>query len=334
MNEPEDFERETAGLLGQLKVAPSPAARERAFARVAAEFATLQASTRNSTTAAPRRRAPRWALAAGVATLAVAGAWFMNRPGPVVARVESIDGVIDAQAPGWLSRPSTLTADAGITAGTTLVVADRAGALLRISADLTVRLGAGSRARLVASDTIGLDEGQAFVDAVPGAHAPLRIVTPQGAVTHLGTQYLVTAAPDRVEVAVREGRAQLTTAGASAVAEAGQWLLRRAGDAAPQSGSLVAGDARFDWIAALPTDFKLDGATIDQFLAWFHRETGLNPVYKAGVDTEHLRAVRLRGSIDNLEPFEALKFVLETADLTWHREGASVVIEQRASAGT
>ena len=39
--------------------------------------------------------------------------------------------------------------------------------------------------------------------------------------------------------------------------------------------------------------------------------------------------MQLKGSIEDLEPFEALSYVLATADLAWHREGAKVVIEKR-----
>ena len=59
MNAPlDDEERETAELLAQLKVTPSPAARERAFAKLQQDFQAQQAPQ-------PRRTRARWAIAAG-----------------------------------------------------------------------------------------------------------------------------------------------------------------------------------------------------------------------------------------------------------------------------
>jgi hypothetical protein len=161
----------------------------------------------------------------------------------------------------------------------------------------------------------------------------LRIVTPRGVVTHLGTQYLVRAGRDEVEVAVREGRAQLTTAQSTTVAEAGRWLLHRDAEPAPLAGELAPDDARFAWVTTLPSDFQLEGATLAQFLAWFRRETGLVPIYSEGVDAGNFTHVQLKGSIDHLDPIEALSYVLATADLAWHREGAKVIIEKPPAAG-
>src|SRR6185295_11487142 len=144
----------------------------------------------------------------------------------------------------------------------------------------------------------------------------------------------VRAGAHEVEVAVREGRAQLTSGAVTAVAEAGQWLLQSDASAAPLTGAIDNADARFEWIGKLPTDFKLEGSTLAGFLAWFQRETGLVPIYSDTVDAGESAQVQLKGSIDDLEPMEALSYVLATADLAWHREGAKVVIEKRlAGAG-
>jgi hypothetical protein len=316
-------DRETAALLKQLRVEASAAARARAFARLQAEFQVQNAPL-------PRRYVARWAAAAGIA-LAILAGWMWNgaRSAPLVARVEALDGVIESRDDSLFSRPSQLVTGGTVTAGTDLQVREGAGVLLRLSPDLTVRLAENTHARINGADELELSQGQAFIDATPGAHAPLRVITPSGEVTHLGTQYQVRAGEHEVEVAVREGRAQLKTAGLTTVAEAGHWLLRRDAAAAPLMGEIAADDVRFDWIGTLPTGFKLEGSTLAGFLAWFHRETGLILVYSDGIDAGRFAQVQLKGSIDDLEPFEALSYVLATADLAWHREGAKVVIEYR-----
>jgi hypothetical protein len=320
-----DDEKETAALLGQLKAEPSAAARERAFAKLNEEF---HAAARPAHASPSSTR--RWAVAAAVVLLLGAGiSWQALQPGVRVAQLEALDGSLVAHGAHWFSREARSQEGAVLSAGDSLTVSNDGGALLRISPDLTVRLAAGTHVRLAGAEEIELTVGEAFVDATPGARAPLRIVTPHGIVTHLGTQYLVRSERDEAELSVREGRAQLETGQATSVASAGEWLLHRGHDGGVHSGTLPLDDARFDWIAALPTDFKLDGSTLGQFLAWFHRETGLAPIYAEGLDGGHLAEVHLSGSVDDLEPLEALSLVLSTADLAWHRDGQKVIIEQR-----
>jgi ferric-dicitrate binding protein FerR (iron transport regulator) len=333
MNAPMDEDdRETAGLLKQLKVQPSAAARERAFAKLQEEF---QAQHAPHLQRSARRHAWRWAAAAGVVLALVAGTMWQGMQGSpaLVARVEALDGVIESRDGSLFSRSSRLVSGGSVAAGTDLSVREGAGVLLRISPDLSVRLAENTQARFDAADELVLSSGQAFIDATPGAQAPLRVITPSGEVMHLGTQYQVRAGDHEVEVAVREGRTQLKTATLTAVTEAGHWLLHRDASPAPLTGDLAADDVRFEWIGQLPTGFKLEGSSLAAFLAWFHRETGLTPIYSDGIDAGQFAQVQLKGSIDDLEPFEALSYVLATADLAWHREGAKVVIEKRL-AGT
>ena len=329
----DELERETSALLGQLKAAPPAAARERAFAALQREFAAIHSAPRHD--AVSRRARPRGAWAAAVAALAVAGAWYTARPLPIVAQVETLDGVVEASGARWFQGSVKVAEGARIRTGQVITAPGYGSVLLRISPDLTVRLDAGAEARFRAADELELGFGDAYVDATPGANAPLRIVTPHGVVSHLGTQYLVSTDREHVEVAVREGRARFVSdGGATAVAEAGHWLSLRKGEAATHAGALDANDTRFDWIGKVPTPFHLDGASLAAFLSWFHRETGLTPTYRGDIDAEHFAQVKLRGSIDNLDPLEALSYVLATADLAWHREGADIVIEKRPAAGT
>jgi ferric-dicitrate binding protein FerR (iron transport regulator) len=325
MNTPlDEDDRETAALLAQLKVTPPAAARERAFALVQAEFRSQHALP-------AKRHVARWAAAAGIALAVLAGWMWSGMQGQAVrvASVEALDGVIESRADSLFGRATQLVAGGAVDAGSDLTVREGAGVLLRISPDLTVRFAENTHARFVSAEELRLDAGQAFVDATPGARAPLRIVTPSGEVSHLGTQYQVRAGDHEVEVAVREGRAQFKTATLTAVTEAGHWLLHRDSASAPLTGELASDDARFAWIAELPTGFELEGSTLAAFLGWFHRETGLTPIYSDGIDAGKFAQVQLKGSIADLGPFEALSYVLATADLAWHREGAKVVIEQR-----
>jgi ferric-dicitrate binding protein FerR (iron transport regulator) len=326
-----DDDSVAAALLGQLKAEPAAGARERAFAQLRAEFHAAAVHAPSSTRR--RHRLTGWKIAAAMGVMIVvlgsAMTWQTMQPAAIAANLEALDGSLLSHGAHWFSGESQARQGAALSVGDSLTVSSDGGALLRISPDLTVRLAAGSRARLAAKDEIVLTAGAAFVDATPGAHNALRVVTAHGVVTHLGTQYQVRSERNQIEISVREGSARLTTGQLTKVAAAGEWLLHRDRSNSVQSGKLSADDPRFDWIAALPSEFKLDGATLGEFLTWFHRETGIAPIYAESLDGGHLRLVQLKGSIENLEPFEALSLVLATADLAWHRDGAKVIIEQR-----
>jgi ferric-dicitrate binding protein FerR (iron transport regulator) len=319
-------ERETAELLGQLKISPSAEARERAFAKLQQEFAANTAAQ-----PPPRRRLPlRFGIAAGFTVLAVAAWWSLSRQGPIVANVERVQGRVVVQGAALLSGAESAVSGATLHADDGIEVTGGSGLLIRYLPDLTVRLASGARAELTSREELRLTAGIAYVDATPGANAPLRVVTPHGVVTHVGTQYLVEAAADRLEVSVREGSAQVVTDGDASLAEAGHWVVHRQG-AAPTRGQIAADDSRFDWIGALPTEFRLEGATLAEFMTWFHRETGLTPIYSTGVNAQDFADVKLKGSIEHLAPLDALSYVLATADLAWHREGKQVFIEKRVA---
>ena len=315
-----DDDQDIAKLLGGLRAEPSAEARGRAFAALEAQFDEQ-----------PRARGPaalRWAIAAALVLVAAGTAWWtLSPPAAVVARIELIEGPITAHAPGWFASDSHPASQTGLVAGTSIEVPEGSAMLLSLSPALDVRLGPGSQALLVSEDEIALDSGRIFVDARAGASPRFRVVTPHGVVRHLGTQYLVRTDAHAIELAVREGSAQIEVPGSRAIAVAGEWVL--AEDGTTHKGQLAPADARFDWVAKVPTPFALDGATLPQFLAWFQHETGLTPVYSDGIDAGKFATVHLKGSIEHLAPFEALSSVLASVDLAWHREGAKVIIEQR-----
>ncbi|MCU0977426.1 MAG: FecR family protein [Steroidobacteraceae bacterium] len=308
---------------------PDPAARDRARAAVAAEWRAALAVRRGVSTQAVASqgrswtgRAPRLALAAGLLLTGVAAVftWRASQEepaaGPMVAQVER--GEVSAEG-----APIAMGAD--VAAGRAITAAG-GGALLRLGPSLTLRLSAGTEATFASATRVELEQGRLFVDAAPGAGAALEIATSHGEVRHLGTQYEVVDRDGVVEVAVREGRVQLLpTEGTPVEAGAGE-LLRARGGAAPELQALADPEARFAWLAALPSAITIDGRSLAEFLAWYARETGRSVSFADPALERTATAAVLSGSVDGLAPEAALDVVMASTDLSAARRPGVLLI--------
>jgi len=336
---------------------PSAQARERVRAAVHVQWRASLASPAGAGASAPvpdstraghaesapvasaRVRRARWplALAASVAVALVAGAlsWQASRlagDGTTVAIAEVVKGPVALESPGLLGPRETALAARGTVAARRVVSTGAGGAaLLRLGEGLTLRLAAHSRLAVTAAGAVSLEAGTAYIDADPRFGAqPLMVTTPLGSVRHLGTQYSVSSAADRLEVAVREGRVQLSFGAAREplLAQAGEALRVEASGAVAR---LAVGrdDARWGWLAAVPVPFDLDGATLSAFLDWYSRETGRAVSFADAAGAARAREVTLSGSIAGLSPEEALQVVVASSGLDATRDGSGQVLAFR-----
>jgi ferric-dicitrate binding protein FerR (iron transport regulator) len=278
----------------------------------------------------------RW-RGAVAATVLVAAAGIgallsVRTAGPAVAQAELVRGFVEEDPGRWWSRAARLEAGAQVLRGRVLNVESDAALMLRYGTGLTVRAAAGTSLRLASAEEIELRHGSLFVDARSAGAQPLRIVTPLGVARHIGTQFLVSLHSQGLELAVREGRVQLLGArGAFELEQLEQLDLPVGGR--PRKSRISASDPRFSWIGSLPAPFDLDGRTLDEFLAWFTRESGLTIEWADDLDARALGPVRLQGSIDGLTPERAMRYVLATVDLEAVRSADRLVIAGRHTNG-
>jgi ferric-dicitrate binding protein FerR (iron transport regulator) len=225
------------------------------------------------------------------------------------------------------AKVTALAPRATLAAHDSLASGAAGGALLRLGPGLTLRLAAGSRLAFDAAGSVTLEAGTVYVDADPArGPQPLAVGTRWGVVSHLGTQYSVGADGARLEVAVREGRVRLARDGAAPVEARRGELLRVATSGAVQRETLARDDARWAWIADLPTAFDTDGASLAGFLAWYARETGRGVVFADPADAARAADVRLAGSIAGLAPEQALDVVAASTGLDVQRDAARLVL--------
>jgi ferric-dicitrate binding protein FerR (iron transport regulator) len=329
-------ERVRAAVHGQWRAA-LPAAPDTSAAHPSTEAAG-QGQAPIQDAAVPARRA-RWplALAASVAVALVSAGllWQSSRfegAGTTVALAEVVRGAASVERPGLFGARVAALAPRGAVATRQVVSTGADGAaLLRLGPGLTLRLAAHSRLALSTASEVSLEAGTAFIDADPRFGAqPLAVVTPLGRVQHLGTQYSVSATARSLEVAVREGRVQLSAGPAREPlqASAGE-ALRLEASGAVARGAVAHDDPRWAWLAAVPVPFDLQGAALPAFLEWYARETGLSVEFAAPVAAERAREVRLSGSIAGLSPDEALQVVAASSGLDATRDGDRLVLAFR-----
>ncbi|MCU0757570.1 MAG: FecR family protein [Steroidobacteraceae bacterium] len=332
---------------------PSPERRAVAFERVHAEWrAALAAATppdaaravddERPTAAVPRAgwSAPwRGALAASVAAAALGvGLWatgLAGRPGAVAVatRIAGPQATLQGSAPldRLLGRGHGLAAGTVVRAGDSLVTGPGTAALLRAGPGLALRLAPDSRLRFDASDEVTLLRGQLYVEADGRAvtPAPLTVATVHGRVRHVGTRYLVRVRPATLDVAVREGRVQVSGVAASAPVEAGAGERLRLDGAtgAIDREPVAAAGADWGWLGRIPTPVSIDGETLGRFLEWYAAESGRRVEFGAAATRADAEGIRLRGSVAGLTPDEALDSVAATADLSVERGPDRVTID-------
>lgn len=281
---------------------PDPAARERAFEAVRAEWRKAQSQVASPR---PARRA-LWLAAASVGVIALAGALWLQPFAPQIASLDRAYGSVTTAG-------DPLAVGTRLRRGATLVTAADSGALLRYSPDLTLRLDAGTRVTLADADSLRLEDGRVYVAISPGAAVSYVVHTAAGDVRHVGTRFVVSTRGTGLDVAVRDGAVQVEAGSRAERAEAGE-VLHIAADGSVVR-SVLADDAPWAWVGKLPAPIVIEGKPLAAFLRWYATETGRRVTYADESTRARAAAAILHGSVDGLPPAQALAIVTASVDL-------------------
>jgi ferric-dicitrate binding protein FerR (iron transport regulator) len=302
-------------LLGEAGARASAPAdvRDSVRAAVHAEWQTVVASRK------PRQR--RWLPAAGaaIAATAVLGiSLLLLRPEVAPATVASVVrtvGTVELRAPGdaaW----QMLNTEATLLAGSELRTPRDGRVALALASGLSLRLDGGSRLALSDAAHATLASGAVYVDSghqPADRTAPLEIDTGHGRVAHLGTQYEARLAADALVVSVREGRVSVATGARVIEGSAGERLT--IGPGGVQRTSIATQAEDWQWAGAIAPGFEIEGRSLEAFLVWAARETGRTLEFADEAARTAASELTLHGSIDGLDPQQALETVLATTAL-------------------
>ena len=298
----------------QRRPIPSQEALDRAFAAVEKEWQSVTSEHR-------RRVRRRWAVAAAV-LVAIAGTLvglqLTIAPPPRAFLVQGEVAIGAGSVPAVTGTPLELDPAADIVSRTASrwVAAD----------DVDVRLAQNSRIRWIRTNEIRLLEGTVYV-ATDGA-APFAVDTPFGRVLDIGTRYQVRAFDDRIEVAVREGRVQVTSAHGEALS----------GEVDEFTAAVLAVHAdgvfrftepstaeRWTWIHEAPAGYDSDEPLI--LLRDIARDIGKQLRFRSiGVEAS-LTSVRVDGDFSGMAPMDALHILAAATSIRWQDEGDAILVD-------
>jgi ferric-dicitrate binding protein FerR (iron transport regulator) len=282
---------------------------EAVWAEVHADWQTMLGARQQR-----QRRIVGWSMAATMAAVGCASLVAVPALQPsavTVATIEHVDGRLIASSTGN-SLPSIAEGEA-LVAGESLRTDAHSHAALRWPGGLSLRLDRDTAIKLQSPNSVALVHGAVYVDA-PGHAEPLSIVTALGTVRHLGTQYIVAARPELLEVSIREGRISIDNQASSLIASAGERIrVSATGDV--KRTTIDASDSTWQWTRSTPPTFQIDNQSLAAFLAWVSRQTGRPVVFESQQAESAAAHVILRGSIDGLDVDTALSVVLSTTQL-------------------
>jgi ferric-dicitrate binding protein FerR (iron transport regulator) len=288
---------------------PPAQAREAIWAAVHTDWQAMVQENKHR-----QRRVFGWCVAAGVASVGCATLLAVSALQPsavTIATIEHIDGRLIASSSAG-SLPSVVAGGA-IVAGEALRTDSHSRAALRWPGGLSLRLDHDTAIKLPSPNSVALVYGTVYVDAL-GHDDALSIETPLGTVRHLGTQYMIVAHPELLDVSIREGRVSIGNHGSQLIASAGE-RIRMSAAGAVERTTIGATDVSWEWTAGATATFQIDNQSLAAFLAWVSRQTGRPVVFESAQAQSAAAGVVLRGSIEGLDPDTALSVVLSTTRL-------------------
>jgi ferric-dicitrate binding protein FerR (iron transport regulator) len=267
----------------------------------------------------------RLLLPAAVAASAVLVAVLVLEPEPAArVPVGTISKVID---PGSVA--SRFEIGGTLYAGDMLRTGPGEKLGLLLARGESLRIDESSSIRLAERDRLVLGDGRIYADTGDFVYRDggLVIETGLGSVADVGTRFSVALGSGLLDVAVREGRVDVTQAAVEHVAVAGERLLLR-DDGEAERMQVAPESAFWSWAAALSPDFDIQDRNLLEFLKWVARETGLQLEFES--DNTRMSAMRtdLHGSISGFVPLEALDSVLATTAFSYRIDGDRLVIRR------
>lgn len=274
---------------------------------------------------ARRERRFQWAVPVALAASIAIAAVIVLQPTPTAQRSVPVGTVV--KVIGAVSQDQLPAMGQDVYPGDTISTAKNEGiSLLFANAD-SMRM-AGNSTLLVKSKTeFELVRGQVYVDSGDRVYRDksLSIETAFGKVTDIGTQFIVVTGADSLEVAVREGRVNVSNDGQQLVAVAGE-LLQVLGSGEAETSQLQPHSDYWSWATDLAPTFDIENRSLHDFLRWAARETGRELVF----ETSELRLAAMRtdlhGSVSGFSPTEAIDSVMSTTRFRFRIEPGRIVI--------
>lgn len=276
----------------------------------------------------------RFAIAATVLLAVTVSFTLLRDTGIAPVQVATINKSYGSILLGNQSQLHELSDFSAITVGQSIVTGKESGIGLEWGSGGSLRIDADTRVEFISAGAIYLRSGRIYFDSTPselitsisgGSNGTkFRIETEHGTVTHVGTQYMTYANGGELTVSVREGRVSMNGNYHNKTVLEGQQLTV-AGSRRASVANFSRHGAAWDWVLQTSPIADVDGRSVDEFLNWVSRETGLRIVYESPEAEQKARSGILKGKVD-MDPRSALAFRMMGEDLDWHIDGGAIKV--------
>jgi hypothetical protein len=307
---------------------PPAEAEQAAFEQFSADLDLLRSKRGRS------RKVTYWALAASVLlAILVQPVLFRHAgaPGSLAAlgTVDTQHGQVSVFPDRQHPEPGPTDSLVQLYPQQTVVASAGAGLSINWGGNKSIRVDQNTRLVLRSANEIELASGRIYVDVPPRPAQgqpgdSLHIVTRLATISHTGTQFMVAADDDTVDVKVREGTVSIANSSMTLVSGRGeQTVIDDSGTLRTHTTETYGAD--WQWVEQLSPGYALEGSTLEQFLYWVQRETGKDLRYESS-EAHHVASdTVLHGSID-LQPMASLAMVLETTDISWYEQDGIIYL--------
>lgn len=216
----------------------------------------------------------------------------------------------------------TVSGDTVVRTGSSL----RAGVLM--ANGISVRLDYDTQMRFETPTRLALNHGRLYIDtAGQRSKTALEIVTANGVVRDIGTQFEVQSDATSTRVRVRDGEIILDSAIDKYHAIRGEQLSVVPG------GKIVrlpfsSRDAAWSWTFDVAPKFDTDGRLVTELVDWVARETGREADYADARTRNAAASTRISGSVSGQTPEETLELALETTRFRYRLDDWVLAIEK------
>jgi ferric-dicitrate binding protein FerR (iron transport regulator) len=202
-------------------------------------------------------------------------------------------------------------------------------AALRTTDGSSVRLDRGSRMRFVAPAIVELVEGAVYI-ATSERSGRFEVRTSIGTVHDVGTQFEIRLHETSLRVRVRTGLVEIRRRDGVVPAHAGSETTVGAGGVDTRRVSTYGPE--WNWTASLAPGFTIEGRSLQAFLDHMTREQGWTLRYADPTLPAAASRTLLHGSVDGLQPEEALAVALATSGLSYRLQDGELLVSRPAGA--
>lgn len=292
-----------------------PERTENARNRVAAHWENVVEERRTK-----RRQRHNWLYAVAASLVLVTGTATVLWQSQIAAdqQVATVDRVFG----DVIVADSSAATGVAIDANSTIETGLDGRIALRMSNGQSLRVDTNSRLVVNGAGHVSLQQGALYIDTgLVGDPAPILVATALGTARDVGTQFQVRLAGSMLVVGVRDGLVDVVPVGQNNVSvKAGRMLevgtLGRNNELPLQDDS-----ANWAWIETVVPEFRIEGATLAEYLAWYAHERGLQLDWEDTGSAQKAGDIVLSGSISGVSLGEGLQIVRQIAPFEFSVDG-------------